>query len=281
MKTVLVRFLLLATLLVGGCATMAPPVPDSWKEPIVPKVALPFEVERPWQALALPNAEGKLFSVSIPEEWYRWQFAYIPVKEPESKEIIPLQRVASRVTLLCDGKWINSSAVVNRDNYDVLIPPSCKEGDQGVILSGSGKHILAFGGEIVRDARVEDLMSDAKYRERFFRDHASAIRNPRVGTFPAEVLKQFNQVINVDGVRYRIGDETILAAMITVGSSIEERFLDCGGGDVNIVSAILLPKTLIARPAAAFVFCGVFGQPTGFFFPDDEFSPLYGLKYEP
>jgi len=273
---VFVRLLLLTVAFISGCATVS--APESWKEPIVPKTSLSYEVERPWEALAVRHAEGKLFSVAIPEEWYRTQFPYVPVKEPESKEVIPLQRMVSRAALFCDGIWIRSSAVINRNGYDVLVQQRCKEGDSGVIISGSGKYVLTFSGEIVRDVQVESLLGDMKYREQFFSAHPSIVRHLRTDMFPSDVLKQLNQVIVSDGDRFRIGFETLLAVMITVGSSIEERFLDCGGGDVNVVSAAVVPLSVFVKGGIAF-FCAAIGQPTGLFIPDsDQLSALRGER---
>jgi len=273
---VIVRLLLLTVAFISGCATVS--APESWKEPIAPKTSLSYEVERPWEALAVRHVEGELFSVAIPEEWYRTQFPYVPVKEPESKEVIPLQRMVSRVALFCNGIWIRSSAVINRNGYDVLVPRRCKEGDSGVIISGSGKYVLSFNGEIVRDVQVESLLGDMKYREQFFSAHPSIVRNLRTDMFPADVLKQFNQVIVAGGDRFRIGFETLLAVMITVGSSIEERFLDCGGGDVNVVSAAVAPLSVFVKGGIAF-FCAAVGQPTGLFLPDsDQLSALRGER---
>lgn len=255
-----------ALLLLGGCATVQ--APESWTKPIPPKASPLSEVERPWEALAIRHIDGKLFPVAIPEKWYRWQFPLVPVKEPESKEIVPLQRLTSRTLLFCGGNWIGSSAVVYRDRYDVLVPQPCKDGDRGLIVSGSGKHVLTFAGEIVRDARVDLILGDTRHREQFFSSHASTVRNSRVGTFPLEVTRQMNQVMVADGVRYRIGFETLLAVTITVGSSIGERFLDCGGGDFNVIGTAMNPSTALIKGGVALL-CAASGQPTGLFLPDD------------
>lgn len=266
MKAVFAAFLATGALLLGGCATVT--VPESWTKPIVPQSSPLHEVERPWEALAIRHIDGKLLSVAIPEKWYQWQFPYVPVKEPESKQVVPLQRLTSRVALFCDGNWIRSSAVVYRDRYDVLVPQPCKEGDRGVIISGSGKHVLTFNGDIVRDVRVNAILIDAKQREQFFSSHVSTVRNPRAGTFSREVVKQMNQIMVADGVRYRIGFETQLAVMITVGSSIEERFLDCGGGDFNVIGTAMSPPTALIKGGVALL-CAANGQPAGLFLPDD------------
>lgn len=258
---------LLAIAFIGGCATV--PVPENWSEPIAPKMSLPFEVERPWEALAIRHAEGKLFSVAIPKEWYRTQFPFVPVKEPESREIVPLQRMVSRVILYCRGVWVQSSAVINQDRYDVLLPKPCNEGDNGMILAGNGKHVLTLGGDIVRNIKVERLLKSTEYREQFFSAHPSVVHSVHAGQFSAPVLKQLNQIIVVDGTRFRIGFETVLAVMITVGGGIGERFLDCGGGDVNVVSAIVIPGSTVVKAGIALI-CAATGQPTGLFLPEDD-----------
>jgi len=264
---IVTRLLLLLTVaFMSGCATV---VPQSWKEPIAPTMSRHYEVERPWEALAVHYAEGKIFSVEIPEKWYRTQFPFVPVKEPESKEIVPLQRMVSRTVLFCNSKWIRSSAVINHNSYDVLIPQSCKEGDPGVIISGDGKQFLTFSSEIVsdRDVQMKSLLGDTRYREQFFNSHPSSIRNVRFDvSFPPD--EQFDrETLVIDGNRFRINSKALLAMMITVGSNIEERFLDCGGGNINVVSAVLVPISVVIKGGFAF-FCAAIGEPKGLFVPD-------------
>ena len=198
--------------LLGGCAS----VPESWKQPIAPKVSASHEVEYPWEALAVRNVDGKLIRVQIPEGWYRWQFPYVPVREPESKEVIPLQRMTSRVALFCVGRWFRSSAVATGDRYDVLIPDPCRDSDRGVILSGSGKHILTFEGKMVLDVDIGRLMNDTKYRKEFFVSHPSVVHRPQNERLPVEVTRLFNQIAIVDGVRYRTGYESLRRAVSRV-----------------------------------------------------------------
>lgn len=262
--------------LLGGCVS----VPESWTQPIVPKVSASHEVEYPWEALAVRNVDGKFIRVQIPEEWYRWQFPYVPVREPESKEVIPLQRITSRVVLFCGGQRIRSSAVVTGNHYDVLVPAPCRDSDRGVILSGSGKHVLTFEGKMALDVDVGKLMNDMKYQTEFFVSYPFVVHRPQSERLPVEVTRLFNQIALIDRVRYRIGYESQLAMVITVGKSFDERFLACGGGDVNVVGTVMYPQFAAVRPLIASV-CAAAGEPTGLFVPDGEFFNATPTRSEP
>jgi hypothetical protein len=259
--------IVLSSFLATGCAT-APDKPEA-SEMIAPTGSELHQTEFPWEAFAMRNLGGWMYHVDVPETWGRWQFPFVPVKHPKTREKVPLQRVTSRVAFFCAGQLVRSSAVIDRygKRYDVLVPERCRVGDRGFILSGSGSQVLTLQGELVLDPGVERIMSDPGYREAFFRLHSSEIKSAPKDAAPADLYKLLPRVIRVDGASYRTNGDTSLAAMITVGEEIGERFLACGGGNVNVVASIVNPHSVLLKSGIA-LGCAAVGEPQGLFLSD-------------
>lgn len=266
--------LVLLVLLSAGCASTGSMVPPSWKEPILPVVSKPFEVEKPWETQAIRNIEARSVRVSMPERWLRSQFPVKMVRDVRSKvkEEKPARRLASRAMLFCRDMWIRVSAVAADVDYAAQVSDICTAGDRLYILSGSGKHVLTLDGRVVLDPGTEKIFTDERAREAFFAAYPSVLREVGSADVFTEMIQAegMTQVIGTDEGSYRVTEEVYLAAAHIAGATREERFHLCGGADVSLVGAILAPATAAIGPAIG-LGCALFGSPTGFFLPDNDY----------
>lgn len=229
------------------------------------------------------NARGFVYSMNIPESWLKSQFPFVPVKHPETGEKVPLQRVTSRVVFFCSGQKIRSSAAIDRfgTKYDVLVPDPCRIGSRGVILSGSGRYVLTLGGDVVSNVDVARLLNDSGYRDAFFRDHVSEVTQSSRNDFSPDLKRLLDRIIRVGGAGYRGNSDTSLAMMIATGEGIDERFLLCGGGNINVVGTVVHPASALLKAGIAFG-CAAVGEPQGLFVSDRTmFRELKGEQVAP